>query len=244
MNALMSSRPRRGSCSEYLSSMSGAAISSTTPSLTPLPQNSVNQRPTVALLSSSLLIGMAPRDSSREDHRHRDDLKRRLTRDVSEPNSGSCPGIETTDHGDDEDDERRAGAVKLAGRGLAFQRSRANPRPFAMEHSSLRTISRVEYRSVAVFACQSVDVRRTRQSQSLRGRGTGDVRQTSLAQDVAKMDGGGRGRRAVAAAQAQAHLADRRQWDFLRLEHGGALGHALRCAQGDAEPGDDCCPQP
>src|SRR6476660_1691209 len=30
MNALMSSRPRRGSCSEYLSSMSGAAISSMT----------------------------------------------------------------------------------------------------------------------------------------------------------------------------------------------------------------------
>src|SRR5258708_4263015 len=46
MNALMSSRPRRGSCSEYLSSMSGAAISSTTARLTFLPQNSVNQRPT------------------------------------------------------------------------------------------------------------------------------------------------------------------------------------------------------
>jgi len=36
-----------------------------------LPQNSVNQRPTTALLSSSMLIEMAPRDLSREDHRHR-----------------------------------------------------------------------------------------------------------------------------------------------------------------------------
>jgi hypothetical protein len=35
-----------------------------------LPQNSVNQRPTTALLSSSLLIAMAPRDLSRQDHRH------------------------------------------------------------------------------------------------------------------------------------------------------------------------------
>src|SRR6266576_1507702 len=70
MNALMSSRPRRGSCREYLSSMFGAAISSTTPRLTRLPQNSANQRPTTALLSSSLLIGMAPRDLSRNDHRH------------------------------------------------------------------------------------------------------------------------------------------------------------------------------
>src|SRR6478672_9452765 len=65
MNALMSSRPRRGSCSEYLSSMSGAAISSITPRLTRLPQNSVNQRPTTALLSSCLLIGMAPLVSSK-----------------------------------------------------------------------------------------------------------------------------------------------------------------------------------
>src|SRR5262245_61469268 len=62
MNALMSSRPRRGSCSEYLSSISGAAISSTTPRLTVLPQNSVNQRPTTALLSASLRMGMAPHD--------------------------------------------------------------------------------------------------------------------------------------------------------------------------------------
>src|SRR6476620_2580061 len=65
MNALMSSRPRRGSCSEYLSSMSCAVISSTTPRLTRLPQNSANQRPTTALLSSSLLIGMAPLVSSK-----------------------------------------------------------------------------------------------------------------------------------------------------------------------------------
>src|SRR5678815_4247404 len=54
MNALMSSRPRRGSCSEYCRSMSGAASSSTMPRLQVLPQKSVNQRPTMALLSSSL----------------------------------------------------------------------------------------------------------------------------------------------------------------------------------------------
>src|SRR5262245_64461724 len=71
MNALMSSRPRRGSCKEYLSSMSGAAISSMTARLTFLPQNSVNQRPTTALLSASLLIGMPPHHRLREDHRQR-----------------------------------------------------------------------------------------------------------------------------------------------------------------------------
>src|SRR5260370_11126325 len=54
MNALMSSRPRRGACREYCRSMSGAASSSTTLSLQVSPQNSVNQRPTRALLSSSL----------------------------------------------------------------------------------------------------------------------------------------------------------------------------------------------
>src|ERR1700674_2384704 len=69
INALMSSRPRRGSCNEYFSSMSGAAISSITPRLTFLPQNSLNQRPTTALLSFSLLIGGVPRDFSLEDHR-------------------------------------------------------------------------------------------------------------------------------------------------------------------------------
>src|ERR1700722_427146 len=56
MKALMSSRPFRASCSEYLSSMSGAAISSTTPRLHVLPQKSVNQRPTTALLSCSFDI--------------------------------------------------------------------------------------------------------------------------------------------------------------------------------------------
>src|ERR1700733_12167495 len=53
MNALMSSRPRRGSCSEYCRSMSGAASSSTIPRLQVLPQKSTNHRPTMALLSSS-----------------------------------------------------------------------------------------------------------------------------------------------------------------------------------------------
>src|SRR5262245_37734958 len=56
MNDLMSSRPLRGSWSEYLSSMSGAAISSTTPRLHFSPQNSVNHLPTIALLSSSFLL--------------------------------------------------------------------------------------------------------------------------------------------------------------------------------------------
>src|SRR5687768_17096997 len=54
MKALMSSRPRRGACSEYCSSMSGAASSSTMAALYSLPQKCVNQRPTMALLSSSL----------------------------------------------------------------------------------------------------------------------------------------------------------------------------------------------
>src|ERR1700722_7964229 len=59
--------------------MSGVAISSTTPRLTFLPQNSVNQRPTTALLLSSLLILNCPRDQSRNDHRKSiDDLIRRL----------------------------------------------------------------------------------------------------------------------------------------------------------------------
>src|SRR5690349_20550120 len=56
--ALMSSRPLRGSCSEYFSSMSGAAISSTTLRFQVLPQKSVNQRPTTALLSSCKLMGV------------------------------------------------------------------------------------------------------------------------------------------------------------------------------------------
>src|ERR1700741_3381126 len=56
MKALMSARPFRGSCSEYFSSMSGAAISSTISRLQVLPQKSVNHRPTTALLSDSLLM--------------------------------------------------------------------------------------------------------------------------------------------------------------------------------------------
>src|SRR6185437_10785055 len=58
MKALMSSRPLRGSCSEYFSNMSGAAISSTTRRLQASPQKSVNQRPTIALLSSCKLMGV------------------------------------------------------------------------------------------------------------------------------------------------------------------------------------------
>src|ERR1700730_6662065 len=58
MKALMSSRPLRGSWSEYFSSMFGAAISSITLRLQVLPQKSVNQRPTMALLSSCKLMGV------------------------------------------------------------------------------------------------------------------------------------------------------------------------------------------
>src|SRR5260221_7422764 len=60
MKALMSSWPRRGSWSEYFSSMSGAAMASTTARLQVSPQNSVNQRPTTALLSSCLLMRVCP----------------------------------------------------------------------------------------------------------------------------------------------------------------------------------------
>src|ERR1700752_547477 len=54
MNAFTSARPRRGSCSEYCKRMSGAASSSTMLGFHVSPQNSVNQRPTMALLSCSL----------------------------------------------------------------------------------------------------------------------------------------------------------------------------------------------
>src|SRR5580698_9870493 len=54
MKALMSAWPFRGACNEYCRSMSGAASSSTMSRLHALPQKSVNQRPTMALLSSSL----------------------------------------------------------------------------------------------------------------------------------------------------------------------------------------------
>src|ERR1051325_4316047 len=52
MNALTSSRPRRGACSEYCRSISGAANSSTISGFQGLPQNSLNQRPTISLLFS------------------------------------------------------------------------------------------------------------------------------------------------------------------------------------------------
>src|ERR1700738_3206315 len=60
INALMSSRPRRGSWSEYCRSMAGAASSSTIPRLQVLPQKSVNHRPTMALLSSSFDTIISP----------------------------------------------------------------------------------------------------------------------------------------------------------------------------------------
>src|SRR5215470_13342968 len=60
MKALMSSRPRRGACSEYCNSMSGAASASTMVRSQVFPQNVVNQRPTMALFAASVDI----RDSS------------------------------------------------------------------------------------------------------------------------------------------------------------------------------------
>src|ERR1700704_5848718 len=54
MKALMSSRPRRGACNEYCKSILGADSSSTMRRLHVSPQKSVNQRPTMALLSLSL----------------------------------------------------------------------------------------------------------------------------------------------------------------------------------------------
>src|SRR6202035_580647 len=56
MNDLISSRPRRGACREYCRSIFGAASSSTILRLQVVPQKSVNQRPTIALLSCSLVI--------------------------------------------------------------------------------------------------------------------------------------------------------------------------------------------
>src|SRR6202007_2059294 len=53
MNALISSRPRRGSCREYCRSMLGAASSSTMLRSQVSPQKLVNQRPTIALFSDS-----------------------------------------------------------------------------------------------------------------------------------------------------------------------------------------------
>src|SRR4029453_2723755 len=91
----MSSRPRRGSCSEYFSSISGAATSSTTPRLTFLPQNSVNQRPTTALFCSSLLIelflvGLFLMDPSKSI----DDPEQKITFSETASNSVFCFEIE------------------------------------------------------------------------------------------------------------------------------------------------------
>src|SRR5262245_47027037 len=51
--ARTSSRPRHGACSEYSKRMSGAASSSITAGSNSAPQNSVNQRPTIFLFSST-----------------------------------------------------------------------------------------------------------------------------------------------------------------------------------------------
>src|SRR6266536_1968260 len=53
MKFVTSSRPRRGACSEYCKRMLGAPSSSTILRFQGLPQNSLNQRPTIALLSCS-----------------------------------------------------------------------------------------------------------------------------------------------------------------------------------------------
>src|SRR6478672_4104228 len=87
MNALMSSRPRRGSCNEYCSSMSGAASSSTISRLQVLPQKLVNHRPTIALLvcallSCSVLIAFSPL-SDRKSPTAVDDLHQGLMRETA-----------------------------------------------------------------------------------------------------------------------------------------------------------------
>src|SRR5262245_6940080 len=55
-NFFTSSRPRRGACIEYSNRMSGAASSSTTAGFHGFPQNSVNQRRTIALFSSDIAV--------------------------------------------------------------------------------------------------------------------------------------------------------------------------------------------
>src|SRR3954453_12089720 len=53
MNAFTSARPRRGACNEYCKRMSAVHSSSTIEGFQVLPQNSVNHRLTMALLSCS-----------------------------------------------------------------------------------------------------------------------------------------------------------------------------------------------
>src|SRR6476661_7380732 len=96
MNALMSSRPRRGSCNEYCKSMLGAASSSTMPRLHFSPQKSVNQRPTMALFSLSLdmMIHFLVCDGRRRPDRTRvvgPDPQLGSAR--GRQNSGSCLGM-------------------------------------------------------------------------------------------------------------------------------------------------------
>src|ERR1700730_9950589 len=55
-NFFPASRPRRGAGIEYSKRMSGAASSSTTAGFHGFPQNSVNQRPTIALFSSDMVV--------------------------------------------------------------------------------------------------------------------------------------------------------------------------------------------
>src|SRR5215813_4259163 len=55
-NFFTSSRPRRGACIEYSKRVSGAASSSTTDGFHGLPQNSVNQRPTMDLFCADMMI--------------------------------------------------------------------------------------------------------------------------------------------------------------------------------------------
>src|SRR5262244_3341902 len=55
-NFLTSSRPRRGACMEYSKRMSGAASSSMMAGFHGFPQNWVNQRATIALFSSDIVV--------------------------------------------------------------------------------------------------------------------------------------------------------------------------------------------
>src|ERR1700675_2935384 len=83
MNPFVSAWPLRGACSEYCRSRSGAASSSTMSRLQVLPQKSVNQRPTIALLSSSLDMVDASLSVVEEEQRDRISLPEQYRRKQS-----------------------------------------------------------------------------------------------------------------------------------------------------------------
>src|SRR5258706_2998996 len=90
MKALISARPRRGSCSEYCSSISGAAILSTTERSKVLPQNFVNHSPTTALLSSSMDMCISFDGGEMNKGSHVDSLWQHHSQEPGEQRSVSC----------------------------------------------------------------------------------------------------------------------------------------------------------